>query len=429
MVRRSDDVRRRDILKAISTIGTIGITGLAGCTGSGGGGGGGSNGSGGGESGLGRVHVGVVNPFSGVYSNLGNAELQGAKLAVQDLQEEFDIEVDITTADTAADPDTGVRRIEEVVVQENVDVVMGGVSSSVAIAMGQWASRNNVAFIASGSHSDATTGGDCAKYMWRTPSSNTMLARTAGAAMADYADSWTLVYADYTWGQTARDAVSQVLKSKGVDVVDAIAVPLGANDYTAALSKVQNSGAEALGNITAGADTTRLSQQYLDSGIANQVKMGGVLFESDNFYALGPEGAAQMGVWGTVWAPSIQSGQMGEFVGRVAKEYDRTAFSRHYLGYTSMDQLVRAAIRAGSIEASDIRGQLEGHDYSDVGLLDETEKWRDCDHQNIKPTYAVQAKPVEEMTDKAGERIWFEKVSERPGSEVIRPCDATGCTL
>lgn len=415
-------VQRRDVLKASSALGTAGLTGLAGCTT--------TPGSGDGGSGLGdTIHVGVADPFSGTYANLGKAELQGAKLAVKDLEKEHDITVDISQADTEANPDKGVRRIEELVTQNNVHVVMGGVSSSVAIAMGQWASRNDLAFIASGSHSDATTGSSCAKYMWRTPSSNTMLARTAGSAMADYADSWTLVYADYTWGQTARDAVSKVLKEQGATVVDTIAVPLGADDYTSALSEVQSSGAAAMGNITAGADTTRLCQQYLDSGLADQVKMGGVLLEDENFFSLGPQGASKMGVWGTVWSPSIQEGQMGDFVTRIRDEFNVTAYSRHYLGYTSMDQLVRAAVRADSTAASDIREQLEGHDYSDGGLLPGTEKWRACDHQNVKKTYAVEAKSAENMVDEDGERVWFKPVAEAPGSEVMRSCEETGCQL
>lgn len=422
MVLGNSDVERRDILKRTGALSTIGLTGLAGCTNN-------SNGNGEGSDLGDEIHVGIVEPFSGVYANLGEAEVEGAELALQDLEEEFDIEIQTTEADTEADPDIGVRRIEELVTDEDVDVAFGGVSSSVAIAMGQWASRNDLAYLASGSHSDATTGEDCGQYMWRTASSNTMLARTAGAAMADHADTWALIFADYTWGQTARDAVTAALEEQGSEVVGTVSAPLGADDYTSALNQVANSDAEAMGNITAGADTTRLCQQYLDSGLANEMKTGGVLLEDEVLWSLGPEGAAQMGVWATVWSPSIQGGQMEEFVQRVRDEFNTTAYSRHYLGYTSMDQLVRAAIRAESVAAADIREELDGHDYTDVGLLDGTQQWRECDHQNIKPTYAVQAKSPDDMVDEDGERIWFEPVAERPGEEVMRSCDETGCDL
>jgi hypothetical protein len=113
---------------------------------------------------------------------------------------------------------------------------------------------------------------------------------------------------------------------------------------------------------------------------------------------------------------------------RIQNEYDTTAYSRHYLGYTSMDQLVRAAARAGSTDAEAVRGELEGHDYSDRGLLQGTQYWRACDHQNIKPTYAVRALPAEEMVDDP-HRIWFEPFAESAGDDVARSCEETGCSL
>jgi ABC-type branched-subunit amino acid transport system substrate-binding protein len=419
-----DSLNRRETLSRLGAAGVAGLAGgLAGCIG--GGDGDGDDGGGGG-GGLNSIHVGLADPFSGVYAALGSAEQQGAELALEDLEEEFDVDIELTTADTEVNPDTGVQRAQQLVTEDGIDVLMGGVSSSVAIAMGQWATRNEVAFIAAGSHSDATTGGDCAKYMWRTPSSNTMLARTAGSAMAKYADSYAVMYADYTWGQTGRDAVVSVLEENGVDVVDTVSVPLGADDYTSALNRIEDSGAEAMANVTAGADTTRSCQQYLDSGIADDVKMSGVLLEDENLFALGQEGVAQMGVWGTVWGPGIVEGRTGEFNDRVASTYDRTAFSRHYTGYTSMDQLVRAAIRAGSTRAEDIRTELEGHDYTEEGLLEGTQAWRACDHQNLKPTYAVRAKDAGEMEDD-DPRQWFEQVNKAQADEVARSCDETGC--
>jgi hypothetical protein len=183
-----------------------------------------------------------------------------------------------------------------------------------------------------------------------------------------------------------------------------------------------------MANITAGADTTRSCQQYLDSGIANEVKMSGVLLEDENLFSLGKEGVANMGVWATVWGPGTVEGKTQELADRVASEYDRTAFSRHYLGYTSMDQLVRAADRAGSTAAEDIRSEMEGHEYTDVGLLEGTQKWRECDHQNLKPTYAVQAKDASDMED-GNPKQWFEQINKAQASDVTRSCSETGCQL
>lgn len=401
--------------------------GLAGCTGQQGG-----NNAGGGNSnsknGIEEITVGVLEPLSGVYALLGKSELQGAELAAKELEKELGITINIKKGDTEVDPATGVDRMKRLVTREDIDVALGGVSSSVAIKMGQWATQNGLFFIASGSHSDATTGQSCGKYMFRTPSSNTMLARTAGSAFAEYADSWALMYADYTWGQTGRDAMDKVLKQAGSTVKTSVSAPLDAQDYSQQLNQVAQSGADACAIIFAGLSQRKVISQFVNNGLHNEMKMGGPLLEDAVMWGLDKSVIQHTGVWATVWSPAIQKGgDISGWMQRVKDEYDTTPYSRHYLGYTSMDQLVRAAHRAGSTDSKAIRKEMENHDYSKQGLLGSTEKWRGCDHQNIKPSYAVRALPKEKMKDKPY-KVWYEPFGSSEGSKVARKCSETSCS-
>lgn len=427
---RDNPVNRRRILKTVGTGSTIGLAGcIGGANQNGGGDGNSSSGNGSSNNGIEEITVGVLEPLSGVYALLGKAELQGAELAAKDLEEELGITVNIKTGDTEVDPSTGVSRMKRLVTRGDIDVALGGVSSSVAIKMGQWASQNGLFFIASGSHSDATTGQSCAKYMFRTPSSNTMLARTAGSAFADYADSWTLMYADYTWGKTGRDAMAKVLKETGATVKTSIAAPLSAQDYSQQLNQVAQSGADACAIIFAGLSQRKVISQFVNKGLHNEMKMGGPLLEDAVMWGLDKSVIQHTGVWATVWSPAIQKGgNISSWMQRIKDEYDTTPYSRHYLGYTSMDQLIRAAHRAGTTDAEELRKTMEGHDYSKQGILGGTEKWRGCDHQNIKPSYAVRALPKEEMKDKPY-KVWYEPYGSSEGSKVARKCDATGCSF
>lgn len=415
---------RRRFLQMTGAAGTVGATFLAGCSsGSGSGGGGGTTKSGGNGGKLSDLTVGVLEPYSGTYSFLGEAETQGAELAVKDLESEFDIDITVKKADTEVDPAVGVEKLKRLTTRENVDIAMGGVSSSVAIKMGQWASQNGLGFVASGSHSDATTGSSCAQHMFRTPSSNTMLARTAGKAFVDYAKKWSLLYADYTWGQTGRDAMAKVITENGGEVVNTIAAPLAAKDVSQELNTVAESDADAMAVIFAGIAQRRVIQQFVNKGLHKEMKMGGPLLEDAVFWGLPKDVVQHTGVWASVWTPAIQSSEgLKSFLNRVKEEYGTTAYSRHYLGYTSMDQLVRGAIRAGTADAEKWTSSMEGHDYSDHGLLDGTEKWRASDHQNLKKTYAAKALPKEEMKDEPY-KVWFEPFGEAPASKTARTGD------
>jgi len=49
---------------------------------------------------------------------------------------------------------------------------------------------------------------------------------------------WHIVYADYSWGQSTRDAYGEAIKKHGGAVVGTTGIPLGTADMTAFLSKI-----------------------------------------------------------------------------------------------------------------------------------------------------------------------------------------------
>jgi len=158
------------------------------------------------------------------------------------------------------------------------------------------------------------------------------------------------------------------------------------------------------------------------------MKMGGQLMEDEIVWQLDKDVVQHVGVWGQTWGPAIETSSSADFLDRVKGEYNTTAYSRHYLGYTAMDQLVRAVRRAKSTDPGQFRDALNGHEYTDNGLLDGKQYWRGCNQLNITPTYAVKALPAEEMQDDP-HRVWFEQTDTFAGDEVARTCEETGCSL
>lgn len=404
---------RRSYLAAASA---AGLAGLAGCS---------SGGSGGGND---SYTVGVITAQSGSYAFLGEGEIQGAELAARDLEEEFDISIDIVTADTETTPSVGLERMKRLVNEEQIDFALGGVSSSVAINMGNWASDNEVAYMAAGSHSDATTGGSCADYMFRPTCSNSMLANKLGQGMADFADSWYIMYADYTWGQTGKEAIRGALEQTDAEVVGEVATPFPSSDYSQYLNRVSSAEADGLAVVIAGTDQRTVTQQFVNKGMHEDMRMAGPLFEEAVYWGIGKQAASIAGLWATPWANCNPTTDLGQSVAqRVASEYDASPFSRHYMGYTSMDQLVRAAERAGSSDASAIRNELAGHTL-EHSIKPGESYWREGDNQLIQPVSTVRPLSMSEMQDNPYNQ-WFQHVSTTPGEEVARDVSATGCSM
>jgi ABC-type branched-subunit amino acid transport system substrate-binding protein len=372
--------------------------------------------------------VGVTTSLSGPFAVFGEAELAGAELAKEDLESELDVSIEILEGDTEVNPSTGLDRMKRLVTEDGIDFAMGGVSSSVALNIGSWASQNGVVYMPTGAHSDAITGGQCAEYMFRPTCSNSMLAEAIGSEMAEAADSWYLLYSDYTWGQTAQQAVTGLLEDQGNTVVGRSAVPFPHDDYSPYVNEARASDAEGIGVLIAGLDMRKALNSIIDRGVDDRT-LAMHQHEDIVYWGLPKETAGALDLAGQVWGPASPGGD--EFKQRVADNYDTDPYVRHFLGYLSLDQMVRAAVRAGSSDADAMRDALEGHEVTSPAkeIKGGGEMyWRACDHQLVQPAYSVAARPVDEMSDSPYKQ-WFDVENEFAGDDVVRPCDATGCQL
>lgn len=413
---------RRSFIKYLGATSALGATGLAGCTG--------GDGGGGDSTSIDSLSIGVTTSLSGPFAVFGQAELAGAELAKADLEDELGVDIELVEGDTEINPSTGLERMKRLVTKDGIDAAMGGVSSSVALKMGTWASENDVIYMATGAHSDLITGDQCAPYMFRPTCSNSMLANTIGQEMAEEADTWYLIYSDYTWGQTASKAVESILEEKGKEVVGKTAAPFPNDDYSQYLNEAKASDADGLGVLIAGLDLRKATSQLINKGMHEDFTLAMHQLEDIVYWGLDEQSASVLDVAGQVWGAGSPGGD--EFKERVASNYDTDPYVRHFLGYLSMDQIVRSAVRADSTGAEEMRSALEGHEVTssarDIKGGDGKMYWRECDHQLVQPTFSMKAKAPDEMQNEPYKQ-WFETVKTFDGDDVARSCDDTGCSL
>lgn len=438
---------RRTILKRAGAAGVIATSGLAGCSGSGSndgdGGSDGDSGSGddGGDgetdsnggstsqdTGPSSFHVGVFSSLTGPFAPWGPSLVTGAELAAEDLEREFDIDIEISTYDTEVNPSAALDRMKRAVTSDGIDFAQGALSSAVCTSIGTWASDNGVSYIADGA-SDTLTGGSCLPHMFSTYSSNTMMANTVGPRMADVADNWYLLYSDYVWGQNAQETIGESIENNGANVVETEATPFPNDDYTSYLNNVANSDADAVGMLIPGVDARLAAEQFRNNEMQNDFELMFHQAEDITYWGLSPESGAAVDIASIGWVNSLDSGE--EFKTRVAEQGETDPFVRHANAYVAMDQQVRAAIRAGSVAAEDIRTELEGHTVESQNALDVMPgnlQWRACDHQLMHPTYAVSGRAVGDQQNDPY-KAWFNVEGTSAAEDVIRSCEDTGCSL
>ena len=403
-------VSRRQTIKLVGAATTAGMGGLAGCIGDGitGGGGGGAS----------SFNVGIFAPYTGPFAPWGNALTTGSELAKQDLEEEFDVSIELNQYDTETNPSAALERMKRAVTSDGIDFAHGGISSAVSGSIGSWASDNGVPYITQGA-SDTLTGADCKEYMFRAYPSNTMMARAAAQPMADEADQWYLLYSDYIWGQTAQEVIGSVLEENGSTVVGKDAVPFPADDFTQYINNVANSDATAVAMIVPGLDARLAAEQLMNRGLHTELSVMFHQFEDLVLWGLTKEAASMMDIGPTGWSNAVDG--TDQFNQRVADAGDTDPFARHFMAYVSLDQLVRAAVRAGSKDPEAVRGELEEHEIG--GPVADLQSggsmtWRACDHQLVQPTHVVSARDTGSMTDEPYKQ-WFDVAGTVAGEDVV----------
>lgn len=227
---------------ATQSAGTTGQTETSGGDGSTTVGGGGAC-DGGGET----VKIGYVGTLSGPASFLGQAPLQGAEIAVSELNDsgELGFTFELVPEDDGLDPAKGVSAAQKLINQDEVDVIIGAAHSGVSQAMIGVTQQAQIPQISPLSALNSLTD-PISPTFFRLWNKDAVISATLTEFATEHFDKVGLLYETTAFGQGGKDALTAAFKELGSELVGAEAFDLNAQDLTPQLSKLQSSGAEAI---------------------------------------------------------------------------------------------------------------------------------------------------------------------------------------
>lgn len=234
-------VDRRAFLKATGA-GAAG-TALAGCLGGGGGGGEG-------------LTVGHLGPMS---NPLGVGSLRCAEMAVSEINDNGGVngnDVEVIEGNTQASPSEAQSVAEELINQDEVDLLIGGFASEVALNLVDLTSQMGVPFLVTGSASPAVTrdnaGQDYEQYknIFRVGPINSDLQAEAIAGYTEYlreAEGWDKVAFlrdQATWTTSFEERLPNLLPERGVEIVYDSALSINNPDLSSVMNEVADTDAD-----------------------------------------------------------------------------------------------------------------------------------------------------------------------------------------
>jgi branched-chain amino acid transport system substrate-binding protein len=236
--------------------------------------------------------IGSEQPLSGAGAAGGKTALVGVQMAVDRINKSGGINgrpIELIVADDESKPDVGRRKVEKLLVEDKVDVHVGGFLSNICLACMPVFEELEVVNIITVCLDTTLTTTKCNKYSFRPFD----YAPAQAVAFAPYlvnklGKKWHIAYADYSWGQSTRDAYIQEIKKAGGEIVETTGIPLGTADMTPFLSKVTGNF-DGLFGIFFGKDGVTIGNQAFDLGITKKYRWAGdgAIAESTNLPALG----------------------------------------------------------------------------------------------------------------------------------------------
>ena len=373
------------------------------------------------------IRVGLVDPLSGVYAALGRNEVEGARMAVDDVNVQGGVlgrRLELLVEDSAARTDLGVQKLRKLVERDRIQFSLGEVSSGVSLALSQAAAEYKMLHIVTGGHADDITGKSCRWNTFRIPTSGTMEARAIGPLLAErFGKNWYIITPDYAYGWSLQEAFTRVVERLGGKVLGADRVPLGTSDYSAVLLKAARAKPDVLLTFQAGDDAVAILKQIIQFGLDKQMAIAGGLQEWENIAALPKE--ARIGWWTFEWywiQPDVP--EVKTFVDRYRRRYRKVPTARSWFGYAAVWSLALAIQKAKSLDSVKVAQALEGLELPrNVALQPGRVYYRKEDHQLLTGVFVGRVRQGQDPDD------LFEVVRVVPGEEAAPDPRDTGCRI
>ncbi len=321
------------------------------------------------------IKIGFPIPLSGPTAVYGEPVLKGAEMAVAEINAKGGVlgrQLQLLSRDSKASADEAVRLSRELIIKDNVDFLVGTLTSAEAPAVSTVAKENKIVFIAPTSKSTILT--DAAHihpYIFRI-SSNTDVEGLAGATeMARFKDVKTVatIAPDYAYGRDSIAAFVKALKKlrPDIQIVDSQWPKLGEPDFTAFITAQMSKKPDAVYCSLFAGDFVTFSKQAAPRGyfkaINNRLIDGGEIGTTDEAQALGND--YPYGVIGDAYDPVIwganEPPEHKKFIADL-KAFSKAKYASGWsiVGYQSIYALADGIKKAGKTNSDAVSKALEG---------------------------------------------------------------------
>jgi len=318
------------------------------------------------------IKVGFPMILSGPGALFGEPASKGAQMFVDEINAKGGVlgrKLELLPRDTKGNADEAVRVARELILKENVDFLVGTLTSAEGPAVSVVAKENKVVFIAPIPKTDQLTAPDkLHPYVFRVAANTTMEGRSAAEIVAKWpVTKVATISPDYAYGQDVTKSFVEHLKKikPSVQIVDQQWPKLGEADYTPFINAQMAKKPDAVFSSLWGGHFVTFSKQAKPLGYFDAVKY--------NFIGVGEAGSPEstkamgkdypVGIWGNSYDAFYwgETPAHRDYTARLSKYLkDEYPSSWAVQGYIGMQFLTEAIKKAGSTDSDKVSKALLG---------------------------------------------------------------------
>jgi branched-chain amino acid transport system substrate-binding protein len=308
------------------------------------------------------VRIGVITSLSGPYQAFGGEIKDGAQFAVDEANAEGGVDgrkVEVEFGDEQGNPDIG-RREAGTLALKGYNLLLGGVSSAVSLAISGQTQRMDAIYMGTLSSADGLTGKDCNARTFRSYTSDAMNIAILKPWLKDQPEKhWAILAADYTWGHHSAEGFTAAAITNAKSVDPPMFAPFGATDFAPYITQLMRSGAEAVWVANSGSDLINFWKQAKQFGLMEKLKIvmpSGV--SASVIEALGDQSEGMKGL--LAYSSTESSAGNQAFVKAWRARFRKDPGFPSVEAYINVRAILGAVAKAHSVKPADVAGAMSG---------------------------------------------------------------------
>jgi branched-chain amino acid transport system substrate-binding protein len=239
-----------------------------------------------------ELRIGIVAPMTGPFAQVGTDLTNGFKLYLEQTNSTFaGAKVVPIIEDSQAKPDLAVTKARKLILEDHVQMLVGGVLATEGYALAPVSSAEKTLYIASVTAADDLTQRQIGNYPYfiRTSWTSSQPNHPLGQWACDQGyKKIAVIAADYAFGYESAGGFQKTFEDCGGKIIQKIWPPIGTKDFGPYIPTIK-SDADAVYSLMVGPMALQFPKQLRDSGYTKPIIGGSVSYDEAALPFMGDE--------------------------------------------------------------------------------------------------------------------------------------------